>query len=77
VAERQRARVEGYIQVGVAEGAKVVTGGKRPEAVNKGETPMAQIAESARGSSSGRLIQKTSGIRGAWGGVRNRPGMEA
>jgi betaine-aldehyde dehydrogenase len=30
VAERQRARVEGYIQVGVAEGAKVVTGGKRP-----------------------------------------------
>jgi betaine-aldehyde dehydrogenase len=31
VAERQRARVEGYIAKGVAEGARITTGGGRPD----------------------------------------------
>jgi hypothetical protein len=47
------------------------------EPVNRCETPMAQMRQMARGASSGRLIQKTSGIRGAWGGLRKRPGMAA
>jgi aldehyde dehydrogenase (NAD+) len=40
VAERQRDRVEGYIKVGIDEGAKVVTGGKRP-----GEQPTGWYVE--------------------------------
>jgi aldehyde dehydrogenase (NAD+) len=36
VAERQRARVEGYIQLAVDEGARVVTGGERPAHLPKG-----------------------------------------
>jgi acyl-CoA reductase-like NAD-dependent aldehyde dehydrogenase len=36
VAERQRARVEGYIAIGIEEGAKVVTGGGRPSHLPKG-----------------------------------------
>ena len=38
---------------------------------------MAQKHQMAIGASSGRLIQEASGIRGAWGGLRNRPGMAA
>jgi aldehyde dehydrogenase (NAD+) len=40
VAERQRDRVEGYIKIGVDEGAKIVTGGKRP-----GEQPTGWYVE--------------------------------
>ena len=47
------------------------------EPVNRCETPIAQRPQMAMGASSGRLIQKTSGILGAWGGRRNRPGMAA
>jgi aldehyde dehydrogenase (NAD+) len=36
VSERQRARVEDYIAVGRAEGAKVVLGGGRPQGLNRG-----------------------------------------
>jgi acyl-CoA reductase-like NAD-dependent aldehyde dehydrogenase len=36
VAERQRDRVEGYIAKGVAEGATLATGGKRPEHLDRG-----------------------------------------
>jgi betaine-aldehyde dehydrogenase len=36
IAERQRDRVEGYIQVGQEEGAKVAVGGGRPEGFDKG-----------------------------------------
>jgi betaine-aldehyde dehydrogenase len=36
VAERQRDRVEGYIRVGQEEGAKVATGGGRPDGIDKG-----------------------------------------
>jgi acyl-CoA reductase-like NAD-dependent aldehyde dehydrogenase len=36
VAERQRDRVEGYIAKGQVEGATLVTGGKRPEHLEKG-----------------------------------------
>jgi len=35
-AERQRERVEGYIQLGVEEGARLVTGGERPKDLTKG-----------------------------------------
>ncbi|MGE0044567.1 MAG: aldehyde dehydrogenase [Hyphomonadaceae bacterium] len=36
IAERQRIRVEGYIQKGVQEGARLTTGGKRPPNLTKG-----------------------------------------
>jgi aldehyde dehydrogenase (NAD+) len=36
VAERQRARVEGYITSGIEEGARVVTGGGRPPGLDTG-----------------------------------------
>jgi aldehyde dehydrogenase (NAD+) len=36
VAERQRDRVEGYIAKGIAEGAKLVTGGGRPKNLDRG-----------------------------------------
>ncbi|KAA9156791.1 aldehyde dehydrogenase [Amycolatopsis acidicola] len=36
VSRRQRDRVEGYLAAGVAEGAKVLTGGGRPEHLDKG-----------------------------------------
>jgi aldehyde dehydrogenase (NAD+) len=36
VAERQRERVEGYIQLGREEGARVVTGGGRPAGLERG-----------------------------------------
>jgi aldehyde dehydrogenase (NAD+) len=36
VADRQRTRVEGYIQIGTAEGADLVVGGKRPAALDRG-----------------------------------------
>ena len=36
VAERQRARVEGYIKAGQEEGAKVAVGGGRPSGMSKG-----------------------------------------
>src|SRR5262245_54319706 len=36
VAERQRDRVEGYIAKGVAEGAKLATGGGRPKDLDRG-----------------------------------------
>ena len=36
VSERQRARVEGYISAGVAEGAALVRGGKRPANLDRG-----------------------------------------
>jgi aldehyde dehydrogenase (NAD+) len=36
VASRQRDRVEGYIKIGQEEGAKVATGGGRPEGIDKG-----------------------------------------
>jgi acyl-CoA reductase-like NAD-dependent aldehyde dehydrogenase len=36
VAERQRARVEGYIQLAVEAGARVITGGERPSHLPKG-----------------------------------------
>jgi betaine-aldehyde dehydrogenase len=36
VAERQRARVEGYIEAGRREGARVVVGGGRPASVSRG-----------------------------------------
>ena len=36
VAERQRDRVEGYIAKGIAEGATLATGGKRPEHLDRG-----------------------------------------
>jgi hypothetical protein len=42
-----------------------VTDQAGPEPVNTNETPMAQMAWVSRGTSSGRLIQNTSGIRGA------------
>ncbi|MGY1743545.1 MULTISPECIES: aldehyde dehydrogenase [unclassified Blastococcus] len=35
-AERQRERVEGYIRTGVEEGARLVTGGGRPEGLDRG-----------------------------------------
>ncbi|GGD06513.1 aldehyde dehydrogenase [Nocardioides daphniae] len=35
-AERQRERVEGYIKLGVEEGARLVTGGERPKDLEKG-----------------------------------------
>ncbi|NPC96081.1 aldehyde dehydrogenase [Nocardioides sp. zg-DK7169] len=35
-AERQRERVEGYIQLGLEEGARLVTGGERPKDLEKG-----------------------------------------
>jgi hypothetical protein len=57
-------------------GDEGVTGAKTTEPVNKRETPIAQRRQMAMGASSGRLIQETSGIRGAWGGFRNRPGMD-
>jgi betaine-aldehyde dehydrogenase len=36
VADRQRDRVEGYIKIGRDEGARVVTGGGRPDGLDKG-----------------------------------------
>jgi betaine-aldehyde dehydrogenase len=36
VAERQRSRVEGYLEAGNREGARVVVGGGRPEDLNRG-----------------------------------------
>jgi len=36
VAERQRDRVEGYIAKGIAEGATLAAGGKRPEHLDRG-----------------------------------------
>jgi betaine-aldehyde dehydrogenase len=36
VAERQRERVEGYLQLGRDEGARVTTGGGRPQALERG-----------------------------------------
>jgi len=36
VAERQRARVEEYVETGVAEGARLVTGGGRPSGLDRG-----------------------------------------
>lgn len=36
IAERQRDRVEGYIASGVSEGARITTGGGRPEGLDKG-----------------------------------------
>ena len=36
ISERQRARVEGYIKKGIAEGARLVTGGGRPEGLDSG-----------------------------------------
>ncbi len=36
IAERQRDSVEGYFRAGVAEGAKIVTGGGPPVALNRG-----------------------------------------
>ena len=36
IAERQRDRVEGYIAVGKEEGAKIATGGRRPEKLEQG-----------------------------------------
>ncbi|NLH68166.1 MAG: aldehyde dehydrogenase, partial [Candidatus Microthrix parvicella] len=36
IAERQRERVEGYIQAGRDEGARVTTGGGRPEGLDRG-----------------------------------------
>ena len=36
VSERQRARVEGYIAKGIAEGARLVTGGGRPKDMDRG-----------------------------------------
>lgn len=36
VAERQRDRVESYIQIGIDEGARLVTGGGRPEGLERG-----------------------------------------
>ena len=36
VAERQQERVEGYIETGKAEGARVVVGGGRPAGLDKG-----------------------------------------
>jgi acyl-CoA reductase-like NAD-dependent aldehyde dehydrogenase len=36
IREQQRARVEGYVQSGLDEGAELVTGGKRPESMTKG-----------------------------------------
>ena len=35
-AERQRERVEGYIKLGVEEGARLVTGGERPQDLDRG-----------------------------------------
>ncbi|SEO54327.1 aldehyde dehydrogenase [Trujillonella endophytica] len=35
-AERQRERVEGYIRTGIEEGARLVTGGGRPEGLDRG-----------------------------------------
>lgn len=35
-AERQRERVEGYIKLGIEEGARLVTGGERPKDLEKG-----------------------------------------
>ena len=56
---------------------KGVTAGHLAEPVNKCETPVGQRHQMAIGVSSGRLIQKALGSRGAWGGLRNRPGMAA
>ena len=50
---------------------------RAPEPVNRCETPFAQRRQMAMGGSSGGLIQNTSGMRGAWGGLRNRLGMAA
>jgi betaine-aldehyde dehydrogenase len=36
ISEKQRERVEGYIEKGVAEGARIVTGGGRPEGLDGG-----------------------------------------
>ena len=36
IREQQRARVEGYVQSGLDEGAELVTGGKRPDGFDKG-----------------------------------------
>src|SRR5690606_5230606 len=36
VAERQRERVEGYVRVGLDEGAELVTGGRRPDRLSRG-----------------------------------------
>ena len=36
ISERQRERVEGYIKKGVEEGARIVTGGARPEGLDSG-----------------------------------------
>ncbi len=36
ISERQRERVEGYIKKGVEEGARIVTGGSRPEGLDSG-----------------------------------------
>ncbi len=36
ISERQRERVEGYIKKGVEEGARIVTGGGRPEGLDSG-----------------------------------------
>lgn len=36
VSERQRERVQGYIAIGVEEGAKILTGGGRPEGLDRG-----------------------------------------
>jgi acyl-CoA reductase-like NAD-dependent aldehyde dehydrogenase len=36
IREQQRARVEGYVQSGVEQGAELVTGGKRPDGFDKG-----------------------------------------
>jgi acyl-CoA reductase-like NAD-dependent aldehyde dehydrogenase len=36
IREQQRARVEGYVQSGIEQGAELVTGGKRPDGFDKG-----------------------------------------
>ena len=36
IREQQRARVEGYVQSGIEQGAELVTGGKRPDGLDKG-----------------------------------------
>jgi acyl-CoA reductase-like NAD-dependent aldehyde dehydrogenase len=36
IREQQRARVEGLVQSGIEQGAEVITGGKRPEGLDKG-----------------------------------------
>jgi acyl-CoA reductase-like NAD-dependent aldehyde dehydrogenase len=62
IRERQRERVEGFVAVGIEEGAELVTGGKRPDHMEKGFffEPTVLIAPTTCGSPKRRSSDRCS-----------------